>query len=325
MNSAHTLSLAPAHAVLLRCAASDIDIGGPWLFWSAPPSPSLRRSLERQGQLVPVLVDASGARPVLVAGSARVSALAELGGEVLCLDLGATDGLARGIAYAQSNAGREISDGQVVLAMRYFQTLPDADPDSVLNALGLEPRSKRLRLVRSWLSLPAYWDAFLCAGGVPLACADLLEAFAPADRESLEVLFATLSWSRGNAVNVLTWIREVCLRDGVCAADVLDKAGVKDILAGGLSPKDAMSRITQEVRLLRYPALSGMERDFQEAARKVSAGTRWRVTQPDFFESDAVELSVRVTSPEELRAAGAELVRIAAREDLAALFVAGCK
>jgi ParB family transcriptional regulator, chromosome partitioning protein len=325
MNSAHTLSLASAHAVLLRCAASDIDIGGPWLFWSAPPSPSLRRSLERQGQLVPVLVDASGARPVLVAGSARVSVLAELGRDVLCLDLGATDGLARGIAYAQSNAGREISDGQVVLAMRYFQTLPDADQDSVLNALGLEPRSKRLRLVRSWLSLPAHWDAFLCAGAVPLACADLLEAFAPNDRQSLEVLFATLSWSRGNAVNVLTWIREICLRDGACVAGVLEEAGVKDILAGGLSPKDAMSRITQEVRLLRYPALSGMERDFQEAARKVSAGTRWRVTQPDLFESDAVELSVRLTSPSELGAASAELARIAAREDLEALFLAGRK
>jgi ParB family chromosome partitioning protein len=325
MNSMDALSLAPAHAALLRCAASDIDVGGPWLFWSAPPSLSLRRSLESLGQLVPVLVDGSGARPVLVAGSARVTVLAELGREVLCLDLGATNGLIRGIAYAQSNAGRETSDGQVVLAMRYFQTLPDADQESVFNALGLEPRSKRLRLVRSWLSLPAHWDAFLCAGAVPLACADLLEAFSSEDRDSLEALFVSLSWSRGNAVNVLTWIREICLRDGVSVAGVLEGAGVKDILAGGLSPKDAMSRITQEVRLLRYPALSGMERDFQEAARAISGGTRWKVTQPDLFESDAVELSVRLTSPAELGAASQELARIAAREDLDTLFCAGRK
>ena len=325
MNSMNALPLAPEPATLLRCPASDIDAGGPWLFWSAPPSPSLRRSLESQGQLVPVLVDASGDGPVLVAGAARVSALADLGREVLCLDLGAMDGLARGIAYVQSNAGRETSDGHVVSAMRYFQTLPDADEESVLNALGLEPRSKRLRLVRSWLSLPVHWDAFLGAGAVPLACADVLEAFAPADRESLEVLFATLSWSRGNAVNVLTWIREICLRDGACVAEVLDGAGVKDILSGGLSPKDAMSRITQEVRLLRYPALSGMERDFQEAVRAVWGGTRWRVTQPDLFESDAVELSVRLTSTAELVAASRELARVADREDLDALFCAGRK
>ena len=325
MNMVDTPSRVPRQAAILRCRASDLDAGGSWLFWSAPPSSALRRSLESQGQLMPALVDASGARPVLIAGAARVAALAELGRDVLCLDLGATDGLGRGLAYVQSNSGRDISDGQVVLAMRYFQALPDCDQGSVLDALGLEPRSKRLRLIRSFLSLPARWDALLCAGAIPLACADLLEAFAAADLEALEPLFAVLSWSRGNAVNVLTWIREICARDGVPAAKVLEGAGVRDILAGGLSPKDAMSRITQEMRLMRYPALSGMERDFLEAARAVSAGTSWRVAQPDLFESDAVELSVRLTSPEGLRAASAELVRIAAREDLGDLFVAGRK
>lgn len=323
MNMVDVLTHASARAELLRCPASDLDVGGPWLFWSAPPTPALRRSLENRGQLIPVLVDASGARPVLVAGAARVRVLAELGREALCLDLGAMDGQARGLAYVQSNAGREVSDGQVVLAMRYFQTLPDCDQAAVLESLGLEPRSKRLRLVRSFLSLPGRWDEFLCAGAVPLACADLLEAFAPGDLEALEELFTTLSWSRGSAVNVLTWIREICARDQAAAGDVLDGAGVKDILAGGLSPKDAMNRITQEVRLLRYPALSGMERDFLTAARAVSAGTRWRVTQPDLFESDAVEVCARLTSPDAVRAASAELARIAAREDLDDLFVVG--
>jgi ParB family chromosome partitioning protein len=325
MNMVDTASRPFGHAAILRCSASDLDVDGAWLFWSAPPSPSLRRSLDSQGQLVPVLVDASGARPVLVAGAARVAVLAELEREVTCLDLGAMDGLARGLAYVQSNSGRDVNDGQVALAMRYFQTLPDCDQDAVLDALGLEPRSKRLRLVRSFLSLPERWDAFLCSGAIPLACADLLEAFAPADLEALEALFTALSWSRGNAVNVLTWIREICARDGICADKVLGDAGVRDILAGGLSPKDAMSRITQEVRLLRYPTLSGMERDFLEAASAVSAGTRWRVAQPDLFESDTVELCARLSSPEGLRAASAELARIAAREDLDDLFLVGRK
>ncbi|MBU4526088.1 MAG: hypothetical protein KUA37_09055 [Desulfomicrobium sp.] len=307
-----------ACATILRCAASDIDVKGPWLFWSAPPSPALRGSLERHGQLVPILVDAGGARPVLVAGAARAAILAELGREVLCLDIGALSDEARGLAYVQSNADRELTDGHLVLAMRYFLSLPGCDMESVLEALGLDARSKRLRLIRSWLRLPRRWDGLLCSGAVPLACADLLETFAPEDLSVLESLFATLSWSRGNAVNVLTWIREVCARDGVKAAAVLE--GLGETLAAGLSPKDTMSRITQEVRRLRYPMLAGMERDFAETARKVSAGTRWRVTQPDLFESDAVEVSVRVTSAGELRAAGAELVRMAAREDLDDLF-----
>ena len=47
--------------------------------------------------------------------------------------------------------------------------------------------------------------------------------------------------------------------------------------------------------------------------------------QPDLFESNGVELSVRLTSPAELRSACAELTRIAAREDLADLFPEGLK
>lgn len=325
MNTVVTSPRDPARATILLCTATDIDTGGSWLFWSAPPSPALSRSLEFHGQLVPVLVDASGARPVLVAGAARVAALAALGREVLCLDLGSLKDFAKGLAYVQSNAGRELTDGQVVTAMRYFASLSGVDMEPVLDALGLEPRSKRLRLVRSWLTLPRHWDGLLGAGAVPLACADLLEAFLPDDLKALEPLFASLSWSRGNAVNVLTWIREVCGRDGISAAEVLDGLGLEEILAAGLSPKDAMNRITQEARLLRYPRLSGMERDFAETARKVSAGTRWRLVQPDLFESNGVELSVRLTSPAELRSASAELTRIAAREELADLFPEGLK
>lgn len=325
MNTVVSSARGLAQATILLCNATDIDVGGSWLFWSAPPSPALCRSLEFQGQLVPVLVDASGARPVLVAGAARVAALAALGREALCLDLGALDELTKGLAYVQSNAGRELTDGQIVTAMRYFSSLSGVGMEPVLDALGLEPRSKRLRLVRSWLTLPRHWDVLLGAGAVPLACADLLEAFSADDLEALEPLFASLSWSRGNAVNVLTWIREICGRDGISAAEVLGALGMEEILAAGLSPKDAMSRITQEVRLLRYPRLSAMERNFSETARKVSAGTRWRLVQPDLFESNGVELSVRLTSPAELRSACAELTRIAAREDLADLFPEGLK
>jgi ParB family chromosome partitioning protein len=305
---------------IFRCPAERIDASGAWLFWSAPPTEALRRSLERHGQLAPVLVDASAPGPVLVAGAARVAALLDAGRDVLCLDLGPLDNAARGLAYLQSNIGREPSDAQTVAAMRYFRSLPSPDMPAVLESLGLEPRSKRLRLLEAWLSLPTNWDRLL--DSAPLACAELLAGFSTAELPHLEPLFTGLSWSRGNAVNLLTWLRETCLRDGMDAGRLLDDAGLEDILAAGLSPRDAMSRITLEVRQRRFPRLSSLERDFAEAARKTAAGTRWRITQPDQFESDAVELTARARNPEEFRAASAELARMAAREDLNGLFSA---
>jgi ParB family chromosome partitioning protein len=311
---------APVRHGVFSIPAVDVEAGGPWLFWSVPPSDALRRSLERDGQLVPVLVDASRPRPALVAGAARLAALADAGRDALCLDLGPLDDLARGLAYARSNLGCELTDGQVVAAMRYFASLQRADWDQVLEVLGLESRSKRLRLIRAWLNLPRHWDVFLAAGSIPLACADLLEGLPQGCLQALEPLFAGLSWSRGNAVNVLTWLKEARARDGGGVGEILDACGVGEILAAGLSPKDAMGRITQEVRLRRFPRLSGMEREFSEAARRIGAGTRWRITQPDLFESNAVEFSARPASPAGLRELSAELARIAARDDLDALF-----
>lgn len=313
-------SPAPHGVRTLRCPAADIDASGPWLFWSSPPSPALRRSLERHGQLVPVLVDTSGDAPVLVAGAARVAALADAGREALCLDLGPLDATGKGLAYLHSNLGPEPTDIRVVAAMRYFRSIPGCDMAPALESLALAPRSKRLRLVEAWLSLPTGWDRHL--DGVPLACAELLAGFPPQDLTALEPLFDGLSWSRGNAVNLLTWLRETCLRDGMDAAALLRDCGVDGILAEGLSPKDAMTRISQQVRQRRFPRLSTLERDFAEAARRVATGTRWRIVQPDQFESNAVEMTVRARNVGEIRAAGAELARIAAREDLCALFPA---
>jgi len=315
----------PSEGKVFSWPATDIDTSGAWLFWSAEPSAALRRSLELQGQLSPVLVDASGPKPVLVAGAGRVAALADAGREAVCLDLGALDGRARALAYMHSNVGRELGDALVVAALRYFAALPPADMAPVLECLGLEPRSKRMRLLSSWLKLPLRWDGLLAAGAVPLACADLLECFPADGLEALEPVFAGLSWSRGNAVNLLTWIREICARDGVGAGDVLADCELREILAAGLSPKDAMSRITQVVRSRRLPVLSALESGFAEAARRIGAGTRWRIVQPDQFESGAVELGVRLTCAGDFRVVAEELARIAGREDLGALFPLGEK
>ena len=320
MNTAAIPPKAPEDARISRHPAVGIDVSDPWLFWPVEPSAALRRSLERNGQLLPVLVDRSEGSPLLVAGAARVAVLAEAGRDVLCLDVGPLDMAGRGLAYMQSNIGRELTDHLVVAAMRYFRSIPSADMAPVFELLGLEPRSKRLRLVEAWLRLPAHWDRLL--DGVPLACAELLAGFSARDLAELEPLFDGLSWARGNAVNLLTWLRETCLRDGVNAAEVMRDCGTADILTEGLSPKDAMARISQQVRQRRFPRLGALERDFTEAARRVASGTRWRIVQPDQFESDSVEMTVRARNVDEIRAASAELARIAAREDLDGLFPA---
>ncbi|NCD24922.1 MAG: hypothetical protein EOL86_04915 [Deltaproteobacteria bacterium] len=304
---------------LVRLAAPDIDCSGPWLFWPRPVSPVLRRGLEAGGQMTPVVIDGGGPRPVLVAGMARVACLAELGREVLCLDVGSVSAWDKGLLYIQSNLGLDIDDARLVAALRYFAGLDASRLDVVFESLGLVVRSKTARLAQAWLALPEAWDALLARGALPLACAEVLAGFPPEDLGALESLFASLSWSRGNALNVLTWIQETCLRENDRVRDVLGRMDADRILRADLSPKDAMARLTQAARRQRYPELTRMERDFETAVVNLG-GTRWRITQPDRFETDGVELSMRVSGRADLERAVRDLVDLAAREAWRDLF-----
>ena len=93
---------------------------------------------------------------------------------------------------------------------------------------------------------------------------DALHRMDAAEQEALFPFFQAFSWSRGNAVNLLTWLRETSLREKQSVIDMA--AAAQKELSPDLSPKDAMARITAEVRRLRYPALSALERNFTEAA-----------------------------------------------------------
>lgn len=301
----------PGPGPLVEYPAALISTDRPWLFWRSEPAPALRRSLEQHGQLSPVLIDGSDATPVLIAGAGRVSCLRDLGRSVLCLDLGRLDAWARGAVYVQSNAGTEVSDGRLVVALRYFLGLDPGAARQAFELLGADFRSRQARLALAWLELPACWDELLLAGRLPLAAADLLRSCGPDDLASLWPLCNGLVWSRSNAVNVLTWLRETGARDGRTIGHLLEEAGVAAILAAGLSPKDSVTRIAAEVRRLRYPQLDRMERDFAEAARLIVAGTGWRLVQPDQFETNGVELTLRVTARTDLEQAAQALGNLA--------------
>ena len=203
---------APA-AGFFSCPGKDIDATGGWLFWKRKPGDSLRRSLIRRGQLFPVLVDSGGSRPVLVAGAARLACLSEEGRSVLCRDVGPLDAWERGLFYLESNAAFDIDDWRVVRALRYFRGLDPARLEEVWTVLGFEPRARRARQAMAWLKLPEEWDGLLAAGNIPLVCVDALEKMDAAEIGALFPLFAAFSWSRGNSVNLLAWLREAGLRE----------------------------------------------------------------------------------------------------------------
>lgn len=320
MNSVPPGQSCPSSLHLVCHPATALDCSGAWLFWPREISARLRPGLARLGQITPVLIDGGGARPVLVAGAARVACLAELGREVWCLDLGMLNDVDRGLAYLHSNLDLELTETRLVAALRYFAGRDGVEMERIFEAFGIASRSKQARLLLAWLVLPRPWDDALARGALPLACAELLAAFSVDDLRAVEPLFAQLCWSRGNAVNVLTWVREACLRDGLSVHEAMNAMDADETLRADLSPKDAMARLTQAARRLRYPELTRMEQEFEVDVAAMAVGTPWRIAQPDQFESGNVELCARVSSRDGLERAVRDLNDLASRAGWDALW-----
>lgn len=293
---------------LFLCSAQEVDGQGEWLFWSKAPSPILEQSIKDRGQLVPVVVDASGSRPVLIAGAARLQVLSALNRDVLCLDVGAQSLWVKGCMYLASNSQEIVDDSRLVFALRFFHALDAGRLGEVFSALGLDPRSRQARLALSWLKLPRVWDELLAMGHLSLPCAVGLCSFDPDDLQTLFPFFSTWSWSRSGANNVLTWIKEIMIRDRKKAAAVLEALGGQEILDTQLSPKDAMTTLSAAIWSMRFPHWSAMEEKFSTAAKAIVNKTKWQLSHKDQFETGFVELTTRVANGSELQQAITDLV-----------------
>ncbi|MEF2232275.1 MAG: ParB/RepB/Spo0J family partition protein [Pseudodesulfovibrio sp.] len=302
-----------------------IRTGGGHLFWAADPTPELTKSLHCAGQTAPVLVRETGNGPELVAGHARLEALRALDLPVLARTVEAATPLDAGLLYLADNAARPLDDALRLAALRFFAPLMDREAlaRDLLPRLGVRPGSKDARLLAAWLALAEPWPSHLAEGRIPLAAGEILARMAPADRNAVAPLFAALSWSRSNAVNLLAWLFEAGKMTGAPLAEVVERAGLGEAPASGLSPKDTMARIVALARQARYPSLSALQAEFGGAAREIAAGTAWRVTQPDHFETGGVELTIQVKTPTQLAKAVDDLRAMAGQPAWATLWNLG--
>jgi len=298
---------------IITASASAVRHTGSHLFWTTNPTESLRISIRQFGQTTPVLAQETQDGLELIAGHARLAILRELGEPVLVRLVEDADDRDKGLLYITDNATRPMDDGMRLSALQYFRPIID---DKALKAdifplLGVKPKSKDAKLLLAWLDLPKAWQNLLAKGNIPLAAGTTIARMNDYDRGAVEQLFSGFSWSRSNAVNMLTWLFETGKMHASPVADVMESAGLNDILKQGLSPKDAITRLTTAMKAARYPELSQLQDDFAKAARELTAGTRWRMNQPNNFETSGAELSVQIKNSSQLAKAIKELETMA--------------
>jgi ParB family chromosome partitioning protein len=288
-----------------------VDITGDWLFWAEEPDERYVTSIFRLGQAAPALMAFEGGQPVLVAGYKRALACRGMSRGLAALEFkgGARE---RGLAYLADNAGRDLTPGMRLKALRYFDKLYSAVQarEAVLPHLALDERSREWELLRKWLLLPSTWDDFLFRGRLPLEAAKYLARMKDNELAALSPFFELLGFSRSNALNFLTWLYEAGRSAGSDVGDIIEKQDFFAVLESELSPADKLTRIMGRAREIRFPELSVLERGFAAAAEELAAGTVWRVEPSKSFESAAVTVSAQLRDRESLDRALEDLDRM---------------
>ncbi|BDV00327.1 hypothetical protein TDMWS_04120 [Thermodesulfomicrobium sp. WS] len=302
---------------LFWASPQSIDATGPWLVWSEAPSPELAASLARSGVLSPILVDASQEPVLLVDGLGRLRAGHD---QVLCLDVGPLSPQGRLECHLAANFHKPRTEARLVTAARSASTLGMAWDDT-LALLAVHPHSKTARLLAAWLALPASWDQWIVRGHACLTVAPILAKLPPDDLTALTPVVAAYAWSQASLAQLVSWLQETAQRTEQPLRDLVSCLGIE--AAGQLSPKDAMARILEAARRLRYPELCRLEEAWHAAAKSIGLPRPWRMERTDQFETGHVELRLRVTRPEDVAAAAKALERCARHPGWAALMEIG--
>lgn len=283
------------------------------LFWTCNPDESLMKSIKEFGQTTPILVSEKGGEYELVAGHARLAALKDMGLPVLARLVQEANELDKGLLYLADNEHRTVDDGMRLTALRYFASQVDNKTlkQDILPRLGVKPKSKDAKLLLGWMTMPENWQGHLAAGNVPLAAGSTLGRMDEADLNALEPLFSRFSWSRSNAVNTINWLFETSKMNNQSIESTIQNAGLNEILNQGLSPKDAIARLTVAAKAIRYPEISKLQDTFSKATSELTTGTRWRMNQPNNFETGGTELTIQVKDAKQLAAAVKDLEAMA--------------
>lgn len=303
---------------------AEIVCSGPWLLHRATPVEKIIQSIDKSGQLVPVLLVRDGDKSLLVAGRARVEAARKLGKDVLAVYIEAEDDISRAVAHLEENGARTVDEFVKCATMRFLASRMEKKDISNLAGplLDIKPKSRDMNFWLQWLELETDFDALLAAGNMPLASVSVLGRISAGDRASLVPFFEKVSWSRSNAVNFLTWIYETARRDNISISDLLVEHGLTPATESE-SPKDTVARLCRAAKKIRYPNLSELEKTHAKIVSEICAGTRWKIEPVGSFETGEVLVQTRFKSREMLTKAIGDLESISRFEGWEKVFNLG--
>lgn len=140
----------------------------------------------------------------------------------------------------------------------------------------------------------------------------------PADRDALEGIAVTLKIGENHLRDMMDWLEEISLRDGIKIADLLGGQAICDVKTDPrLGRADRLKRVKEQLRRLRFPRLADTEDAIRQKIHALNLPGEIHVSVPAGLEGGRLQIEFSAGSRADLQSFTDKL-RIAAATRFAA-------
>lgn len=141
------------------------------------------------------------------------------------------------------------------------------------------------------------------------------------DRDALYRLAFALKIGENHLRDLMDWLEEISLRDGLHARQILANGAVPDVESDPrLGRADKLKRIKEQVRKLRFPRLAQTEDSIRARIQELKLQPGIRLTVPAGLEGGRLRIEFDASSQDELQRLIARLADATAKEAVREIF-----
>ncbi len=291
-----------------------------------PNLDSLRRSIGQVGLLQPIIIreKSGGSGCQVVCGFKRLTACEQLGlKEIEAFSyresaLGDLEGFHMALHENLTTRGLNLIEKSMVIDKLIHQFGVSKEPIArdYLPMLGLQPSLRVLGVVSQLVLLLDEIKRYIVEEKVSLENASQFLEFSPEDQEEIGRLVSKLKLGENKLKEVLTFLREVSLRDGLTVRDLV--RGEIEVVSSDitLSRVQKTHRVRRRLREMRYPQLMELEQEFREKQRGLGLSPGISLNPPPYFEGETFKLEFGFKDVGEFKAIVSRLMETSERREL---------
>jgi len=147
------------------------------------------------------------------------------------------------------------------------------------------------------------------------------------DRDALYRLAFALKIGENHLRDLMDWLEEISLRDGLQVRQILGNGSVFDVESDPrLGRADKLKRIKEQIRRRRFPRLAQTEDSIRARIQELKLQPEIRLTVPAGLEGGRLRIEFDAASQDELQRLIAKLVDATGKEAVREIFglLAGC-